>query len=160
MADDYLNIDTNPPAIYQYYSQPPPIVAPSVITTGDVTIITTINGGGGGQATGPAITLTSSWAGVNFVGSQGSLTLDIINAVAARGDLGAAASGVNTDITQLNGASQVDVSSHYEVNGTQVVTAQQPAIPDAAGGVTIDVEARAALNALLATLRTHGLIDT
>jgi len=72
--------------------------------------------------------------------------------------LSAAKSGVNTDITQLNGASQVDVSGEYKVSGTQVVGARQAAIPDASGGATIDVEARAALNQLLAELRTHGLI--
>jgi hypothetical protein len=51
------------------------------------------------------------------------------------------------------------VSSDYKVNGVQVVTDQQAAIPDAAGGVVVDVEARAALNTLLAELRVHGLID-
>ena len=40
---------------------------------------------------------------------------------AARSSLGAAASGINTDITQLNGASQVDVSSVYKKSGVQVV---------------------------------------
>lgn len=54
----------------------------------------------------------------------------------------------------------VDVTDHYEVDGAQVVTNQQAAIPDAAGGATIDAEARTALNALLAALRIHGLIAT
>ncbi len=83
------------------------------------------------------------------------------NAATVRSSISAAESGINTDITQLNGASQVDVSSDYKVSGTQVVGAQQPAIPDATGGAVIDVEARAALNALLAELRAatgHGLI--
>jgi hypothetical protein len=44
------------------------------------------------------------------------------------------------------------------VNSTQVVTNRQAAVADAAGGVVIDAEARTALNALLARLRTHGLI--
>jgi hypothetical protein len=38
--------------------------------------------------------------------------------------------------------------------------AQQPAIPDAAGGVVVDAEACTALNTLLAELRLHGLIAT
>lgn len=54
----------------------------------------------------------------------------------------------------------VTVTTAYQVNATQVVTTQQAAVPDAAGGVVIDAEARAALNSLLAKLRTHGLIAT
>ena len=42
----------------------------------------------------------------------------------------------------------------------QIIGAQQPAISDASGGGTTDAEARAAINALLAALRVHGLIDT
>jgi hypothetical protein len=157
---DSSNVELQPQQIYYNYAVilPPSTTNPAVIS-GDTTIITTINGGGGGQATGPAITLGSNWNGVNFVASAGSVNLDILNAANARADLGAAASGVNTDITELNGASQVDVSSDYKVNGVQVVTDQQAAIPDAAGGVVVDVEARAALNTLLAELRVHGLID-
>jgi hypothetical protein len=157
---DSANPEIQPQQIYYNYAVilPPSTTNPAVIS-GDTTIITTINGGGGGQATGPAITLGSNWNGVNFVASAGSVNLDILNAANARADLGAAASGVNTDITELNGASQVDVSSDYKDNGVQVVTDQQAAIPDAAGGVVVDVEARAALNTLLAELRVHGLID-
>jgi hypothetical protein len=159
MADIYdQNAYLGTDFTYQAYSQPPP-PAPTPIVEGGTTVITTINGGGGGRATGPSITIGSNWAGVNFVANGNNLNLDIQNAVTARGALGAAAAGVNTDITQLNGASQVDVTTAYKVAGTKVVGAQQPAIPDAAGGVTIDVEARAALNTLLAELRLHGLID-
>jgi hypothetical protein len=44
------------------------------------------------------------------------------------------------------------------VDGVQVVGAQQPAIADPAGGGTVDAEARGALAAILAALRTHGLV--
>jgi hypothetical protein len=44
------------------------------------------------------------------------------------------------------------------IGGTKVVGAQAGAIADAAGGTTIDAEARAAINALLAACRSHGLI--
>jgi len=47
-----------------------------------------------------------------------------------------------------------------EIEGMQVVGARQPAIADPAGGGVIDIEARAAIAALLAGLRTHGLIAT
>ncbi len=147
---------------YTYTTYSAPVIDTTSITNlaGATTVVTTINGGGGGQATGPTITLGSTWNGVDFTATQTAVNLEITNAANARTDLGAAASGVNTDITQLNGASQVDVSGVYKVAGTQVVTSQQAAIPDATGGVTIDTEARAALNALLAELRIHGIIDT
>lgn len=48
----------------------------------------------------------------------------------------------------------------YNVNGTKVLGTQEAAVADAAGGATVDAEARTALNALLARLRTHGLIAT
>ena len=44
------------------------------------------------------------------------------------------------------------------VDGQQVVAMQQPEIADPTGGTTIDSEARTAINSLLETLRTHGLI--
>lgn len=172
MAGPYdYNILLDTEFTYQQYA--PPVTPPPdlVNISGNVTIINTINGGGGGQATGPTITISGGSTGMNFVASGSAIALEgtlivanggtgATSAAGARSNLGAAASGVNTDITQLNGASQVDVSSHYAVSGTQVVTAQQPAIPDVSGGVTIDTEARAAINTLLAALRVHGLIDT
>lgn len=153
---ELVNTDVDPNLIQQQY-QPPLIPVTSVTNFGNVTIITTINGGGGGQATGPTLTIGSNWSGVNFVASGNSLNLDILNAANARGALNAAASGVNTDITQLNGASQVDVSGVYKVAGTQVVKAQQPAIPDADGTLPGDTTT---INAILTMLRQHGLIST
>jgi len=46
------------------------------------------------------------------------------------------------------------------VGANQVVGAQGLAVADATGGLVIDAEARAALNALLARVRTHGLVAT
>jgi hypothetical protein len=51
-------------------------------------------------------------------------------------------------------------AASISVAGEQVVGPQQPAIGDPAGGATIDVEARAAIAALLAAARSHGLIAT
>lgn len=45
------------------------------------------------------------------------------------------------------------------VEGQQVVGARGGAIAEPVGGVTVDVEARAAISAVLAALREHGLID-
>ncbi|RMF17610.1 MAG: DUF2793 domain-containing protein [Alphaproteobacteria bacterium] len=44
------------------------------------------------------------------------------------------------------------------IAGQQVIGSRQPAIADPSGGTTIDTEARNALSAVLATLRSHGLI--
>jgi len=78
--------------------------------------------------------------------------------------------GVNT-LTVSDAASKyslinnsfVDTHDTYRVDGVKVVGVQGAAVPDAAGGIMIDVEARAAINALLARLRAstgHGLIAT
>lgn len=48
--------------------------------------------------------------------------------------------------------------AQLHINGQKVVSARQAAVADASGGSTVDTEARAAINALLARLRTHGLI--
>lgn len=40
----------------------------------------------------------------------------------------------------------------------QVLGAPQPAIPDFAGGTTVDAESRATISAILSALRAHGLI--
>ncbi len=50
------------------------------------------------------------------------------------------------------------MASRLDISGLQVVGAQQAAIVDATGGVTIDAEARTALDSLLAACRAHGLI--
>jgi len=46
-----------------------------------------------------------------------------------------------------------------EIDGEQVVGPREPAIDDPDGGAVVDVEARVAIDAILATLRAHGLID-
>jgi hypothetical protein len=45
------------------------------------------------------------------------------------------------------------------VAGDQVVGPRQPDVPSPSGGTTIDVEARAAIDLLIVTLKSHGLID-
>jgi len=45
------------------------------------------------------------------------------------------------------------------VAGKDVVGERQPAVPSPSGGTIIDAEARAALAAVIATLKTHGLTD-
>jgi hypothetical protein len=50
--------------------------------------------------------------------------------------------------------------SEVAVDGVKVVGAREPAIAAPAGGGTADLEARAAIGAILAALRDHGLIET
>jgi hypothetical protein len=49
--------------------------------------------------------------------------------------------------------------SAFYVNGVKVVGEQRPAPPSPSGGTIIDTEARSSLNALIATLKSHGLIS-
>ena len=46
------------------------------------------------------------------------------------------------------------------IGGVKVLGARGAAIADAAGGATIDTQARAAVAQILAALRTHGVIAT
>ena len=45
------------------------------------------------------------------------------------------------------------------IDGDQVVGPRQPDVPSPSGGTTIDVEARAGIDLLIVTLKSHGLID-
>jgi len=45
------------------------------------------------------------------------------------------------------------------VGGQQVVAGRQPAVPSPSGGTVIDAEARAAVEAIIVALKTHGLTD-
>lgn len=46
------------------------------------------------------------------------------------------------------------------INGQKVVGERLPAIPSPAGGTSVDNEARAVIDQLLAALRTHGLLSS
>jgi hypothetical protein len=45
------------------------------------------------------------------------------------------------------------------IDGQQVVASRATAIASAAGGATVDTEARTAIDQILSALRHHGLID-
>lgn len=45
------------------------------------------------------------------------------------------------------------------IGGRQVLGTRQPAVPSPYGGTIIDAEARAAIDALIATLKSHGITD-
>ncbi len=46
-----------------------------------------------------------------------------------------------------------------EIGGQRVVGSRQPDIPNPVGGATNDTEGRAAIAAIIVTLKSHGLID-
>lgn len=49
--------------------------------------------------------------------------------------------------------------SALTIGGNQLVGARQPDVPSPSGGTTIDAEARVAVDLVIATLKSHGLID-
>lgn len=67
-----------------------------------------------------------------------------------------------TTAAYRNGAWEIGVirADSLVVAGEQVVGPRGAAIPDPAGGATLDAEARSAIGAILAALRQHGLIGS
>ena len=57
------------------------------------------------------------------------------------------------------GALGTCTATALSIGGQQVVGPRQPDVPSPSGGTIIDAEARAAIDAVIATLRSHGLID-
>lgn len=55
-------------------------------------------------------------------------------------------------------AGELRAAERVLVGGLPVLGARRPAIPEPMSGATVDAEARAALGAVLAALRAHGLI--
>lgn len=51
-------------------------------------------------------------------------------------------------------------AARVEIGGVQVLAARQAGIGGPTGGAVVDVEARSAIDAMLAALRTHGLIES
>jgi len=54
----------------------------------------------------------------------------------------------------------LSATGQLHIGSVKVVGPRGSAVADASGGATVDTEARTAINALLAELRTHGLIAT
>jgi hypothetical protein len=50
-------------------------------------------------------------------------------------------------------------ATKFVVGGEQVVGERQPGVPSPSGGTIIDAEARAAVDAVIVALRSHGLIE-
>ena len=126
--------------------------------------------GGAGQSAPPqAPTVTTTFGNALFTAADAAAARTVLGlgSIAAQ-----AASNVTITGGTINGTSvgattastvrgtTVNATTEFQQNGTKVVGAQGAAVADAAGGATVDAEARAAINALLARLRSHGLIAT
>ena len=72
-------------------------------------------------------------------------------------DVGWLPTDVANGVPSLDGSKRV-VADGVVVGGTQVVGSQAGAIGDPAGGVTIDLQCRAAVISMLNALRGHGII--
>lgn len=108
-----LDSDYTYTAEYQPFAQ---TVFATTTIIGAAAPVTVIQGGGGGQATGPNVTFSGGSTGLNFTATGSTIALDgtlalasggtgATTATAARTALGAAASGVNNDITMFNALS-------------------------------------------------------
>jgi hypothetical protein len=86
---------------------------------------------------------------------DGANTWQLYRRVAGSFSFGLSGSGVPFEV-MADGAH----ATAFLVSGTKVLGAQGAAVADVTGGATIDTEARAAINALLARCRAHGLIGT
>lgn len=163
---DYLGLNSD--YAYQEYVQPS--VEPSITNIeGGNTIITTINGGGGGQATGNTVTISGGTTGLTFTAANNTITLSgtlgisnggsgATTAAGARANFGAAASGVNADITMFTGLAgsggwnawtgTSDKTSHATFSGTASVG-------------YVQAELQAVMDKLKETTETlKGLLDT
>lgn len=89
---------------------------------------------------------------------DGSINIDALNDSTKPSINIAATTAVNITAPVVNASGNIDVVGVYKVDGVQVVKEQQPTIANPAGGATIDAQARTAINSILTTMKTHGLI--
>lgn len=126
-----------------------------VMDGGAVTAAGALNlSGGSGTVVQGALTVqtTTTLQGAVTISGGSNLTLT------GGGNVIAAGAAFGTDPVEIDGALNHDGTAVGFYGAAPVV--QHAAIPDAAGGATIDAEARAAVNAALDALRDVGLIAT
>lgn len=100
---------------------------------------------------------------VSTTNTNSGFNLGIVKNGAGSGTLmGLFNSGTGDFLIGYNGSavekSKIDSAGQYYVQGTRVLTVQQPFIADPAGGATVDTQARTAINSILDLLAAHGLM--
>ncbi len=120
-------------------------VPPAAPTAGSAWIVGTApTGGWAGQARSVAGWTASGW---RFLTPREGMTVwSIADGQSVRFGAGAWTLGVLT-------------GSRVSIGGVDVVGARRAAVPDPAGGTVVDAQSRAAIGAILAALRGHGLIS-
>lgn len=122
-----------------------------LVITGDA-INASMGAGGVSLVSSGSHAYTSSGGGMILTASGGVLSCIGTGGTTIR-------SGVGGTLTlDVNAVTRMRCNSTGLAFFAAAPVAQQAAIPDAAGGATIDAEARTALNALLAAARLYGLI--
>ncbi|KTE24444.1 MULTISPECIES: hypothetical protein [unclassified Sphingopyxis] len=96
------------------------------------------------------------WA-IGMLSSDPFRDMVIYNVTAGQVDLRVA---YDTGMITTRGDVNIGAGKALKINNVTMLTGRGAAIPNAAGGATVDVEARAALNALLAQLRLGTLPTT
>ncbi len=105
---------------------------------------------------GALVTPNGTWSGSGISINTGDTYR--VNGVTILNATTLGASVLASSLTSVGTLTNVNTSGAYSVDGTQVVSNQGSAVTRAAGGATIDAEARTSLNALLDRLEAHGLI--
>lgn len=144
----------------------------ATLISGQIGSITMDCGGGSGdfflsQADGLQIGQSAITNSANIYGLVACNNVVFSNFSANFG-LGFDYTNASTNIVALNsainGMSDTGINllagGAVHVNGTKVLGVQGAAVADAAGGTTVDTEARAAVNTLLSRARAHGWIAT
>lgn len=133
------------------------LVQPTVVSVAPVAVPTTPIAG---QAWVVGTAPTGPWAG--HAGDLAIFTAGGWRFVAAREGMQvwSIADSVSFRRAGLNWLGGAITATSVLVGGQQVVGARGAAVATPVGGAVIDIEARATLTAMLASLRSHGLIAT
>lgn len=110
-------------------------------------------------ASGEKIIYTSTGTKIHLK-QNGDINIDALSDSTKPSINISATTAINITAPVVNASGNIDVVGVYKVDGTQVVKEQQPTITNPTGGATIDSQARTAINSIITTMKTHGLISS
>ena len=96
--------------------------------------------------------------GSGFIDETGTISKIVTSTPSIDNDV--SVSGSMSIMSDLMVTGCVATASGFSVFDEPIVTEQPSPIADVTAGIVKDVEARATINAVLAVLRSYGLIDT